>query len=45
MGLTLRELFCLEYGDVMDMTVEAANDHEKYDYKATQADFDSVFTS
>lgn len=42
-GLTLSELFCLEYGDVMDMQIEAANDHEQYDYLATQADFDNAF--
>lgn len=43
MNLTLRELLDLEYGDVTDMMIEAANDHEKYDYKATQKDYDSVF--
>jgi len=43
MGFTLRELFDLDYGDVTDMMIESANDHAKYDYKATQADFDSAF--
>ena len=37
------ELFDLEYGEIIDLMVESANDHEKYDYKATQADFDSAF--
>ena len=41
MGLTLFELRELNYGDVADMMVESANDHEKYDYLATQADFDN----
>lgn len=26
-----------------DIMTEAANDHEKYDYKATQEDFNNVF--
>lgn len=43
MGLTLHELLELNYGDVVDMMIESANDHEKYDYKATQKDFDTVF--
>jgi hypothetical protein len=28
---------------VADMMTEAANDHAKYDYKATQHDIDTVF--
>ena len=43
MGLTLHELLGLNYGDVVDMMIESANDREKYDYKATQNDFDTVF--
>ena len=43
MGLMLHELLELEYGDVMDMMIESANDRAKYDYKATQADFDNAF--
>lgn len=43
LGFTLAELFDLEYGEVVDVMVEAANDHENYDYLATQHDFDTVF--
>ena len=43
MNLTLYELFDLEYGEVTDLMIESANDHEKYDYKATQDDFDHAF--
>lgn len=43
MGFTLHELTELNYGDVVDMMIESANDQEKYDYKATQQDFDTVF--
>lgn len=43
MNFTLKELFDLEYGEVVDLMVEAANDHEEYDYLATQNDFDTVF--
>jgi len=43
MGFSLYELFDLDYGEVTDLMIEASNDHEKYDYLATQADFDSVF--
>ena len=43
MGLTLYELLGLNYGDVVDMMIESANDREKYDYKATQHYFDTVF--
>lgn len=45
MGFDLTELFSLEYGEVCDVMIEAANDHEKYDYLATQSDFDSVFNN
>lgn len=43
MGFTLSELLFLEYGDVSDLMIESANDHEQYNYLATQEDFDSVF--
>ena len=43
MNLTLYELFDLEYGEVADMMVESANDREKYDYVATQDDFNNAF--
>jgi len=39
----LRELLDLEYGDVVDLMIESANDREKYEYKATQADMDNAF--
>ncbi len=43
LGFTLPELFDLDYGEVSDLMIESANDHAKYDYKATQSDFDSAF--
>ena len=43
MGFTLRELFDLDYGEVSDLMIESANDHEHYDYLATQSDYDSAF--
>lgn len=43
MGFSLRELFDLDYGEVCDLMIEAANDHEQYDYLAQQSDFDNVF--
>lgn len=39
-GLHLHDLDCLEYGTVIDMFVESANDSYDYPIKATQADFD-----
>lgn len=39
-GLTLDDLDCLEVGMVNDMMTESANDDAKYDYVATQEDFD-----
>ena len=41
LGLSLRELFDLDYGEVSDLFIESANDHEEYDYRATQDDFNS----
>lgn len=43
LGFTLRELFDLEYGEINDVMIEAANDKEDYKYLATQSDFDNVF--
>lgn len=43
LGFSLRELFDLEYGEINDLMVESANDHEEYNYLATQSDFDSAF--
>lgn len=39
-GLTMADLEQLNYGDVMDIMVEAANDSAEYKEVATQADFD-----
>ena len=44
LGFSFRELFDLEYGEINDLIVEEANDHEQYSYKATQSDFDNVFS-
>lgn len=30
----------LDFGTLMDVAIEAGNDHETYDYIATQEDFD-----
>jgi len=43
LGFSLDELFNLNYGELMDMITESANDHAQYDYKATQADIDEMF--
>ena len=43
LGFTESELIFLDYGEVTDMMVESANDHEKYDYLATQEDMDNAF--
>lgn len=40
LGLSLAELDALEYGDIIDMFTEAANDEYKYRQLATQEDFD-----
>lgn len=40
LGLSLAELDVLEYGTIIDMFTEAANDDFKYKELATQADFD-----
>lgn len=39
-GLTLADLDDLEFGMVMDMATESSNDDAKYNYVATQEDFD-----
>lgn len=39
-GLTVADLDLLEYGQVMDIVIEAGNDSENYNQLATQADFD-----
>lgn len=33
----------MEYGEIFDLITESDNDRAEYEYKATQADFDSVF--
>lgn len=40
LGLSLEELDELDEGFVLDMIIEAANDHETYQRIATQAEFD-----
>ena len=43
LGLSAAELDDMTMGMVFDMLIEKANDHEKYDYKGTQADIDAFF--
>ena len=40
LGLSLSELDFIEYGQIIDMMTEAANDSYKYKQVATQSDFD-----
>ena len=40
LGLSVCELEHIDYGLVIDMLTEQANDEYKYPYKATQEDFD-----
>lgn len=40
MGLTVDDLDRLEYGQVMDMIIEASNDNYKYPTLASQDDYD-----
>lgn len=40
LGLRPSDLCYLDQGTVNDMLVERGNDSEKYNYVATQADFD-----
>ena len=39
-GLQMADLDFLEYGEIMDMFVEAGNDSYEYDELATQEDMD-----
>lgn len=39
-GLSLTDLDCLEYGTVVDMMTESANDSCEYKQLASQEDFD-----
>jgi len=39
-GLKPDDLHDLDYGMVQDLLIEKGNDAEKYDYVATQEDFD-----
>ena len=43
LGLSMDDLDDITMGMVYDMLIERANDHEKYNYKATQADIESFF--
>lgn len=40
MGLSMTDLDCLEYGTVIDMMTESANDSCEYRQLASQEDFD-----
>lgn len=40
MGLSIADLDTLEYGTVVDMMTETANDEAKYNTLATQEDYD-----
>lgn len=42
-GLKLSDLDYLEYGEVADIIIEAANDNAHYDRLATQDDIDNLF--
>lgn len=43
LGLSTDDLNSMTMGMVYDMLIEQSNDHEKYNYKATQADIDAFF--
>jgi hypothetical protein len=40
LGISIPELDFLEYGEVLDMMTESANDSYKYKQVASQSDFD-----
>lgn len=40
LGISIPELDFLEYGEVIDMMTESANDSYKYKQVASQSDFD-----
>lgn len=40
LGLTLQDLDYIEYGELVDMTIERSNDNQDYPQLATQEDFD-----
>ena len=41
--LSCEDLDDMTMGMVYDMLIERANDHEQYDYKATQEDINRLF--
>lgn len=43
LGLSDAALDSMTMGMVYDMLIERANDHEEYNYKATQDDIDAYF--
>ena len=43
LGLHTDELAEMDMGEVYDMLIERANDHEKYNYRATQEDIERFF--
>lgn len=44
LGFTLRELLDMEHGEIVDLMIESANDHAKYNTVADQEDFDGFNT-
>lgn len=43
LGLHTDELAEMDMGEIYDMLIERANDHEKYNYRATQEDIERFF--
>lgn len=43
LGLSFTDLFMITKGELTDLIIESANDHEKYDEQATQEDIDHFF--
>lgn len=43
LGLSIADLDDMTMGMVYDMLIERTNDHEKYNYKATQEDINNFF--
>lgn len=43
LGLHTDELAEMDMGEVYDMLIERSNDHEKYNYRATQEDIERFF--
>lgn len=43
LGLSASELDSMTMGMVYDMLIERSNDHEKYNFRATQEDINKFF--